>query len=718
MRSKVTIFALLLALTLSVFIAPSTSNAQAPVKRALLEEFTGSWCGWCPRGIYGIQLMEAKYPGQFIPVAFHNADPMVFPACDTMETSITGYPDAWLDRVAFNTTNLDTDPTTWDAQMTQIMAAPVAADVAVSNVTYDPVTRMLSAKVTAKFAIETVGDLRFNMYIIEDSVSGPAGSAYDQTNYLTNRAGYEVNPFFNLPAKVPSYQHMHVCRAVLGGVPGVAGIIPAQAAVGSTYSATFTTILPPYVKAQNASVVGFVFNDDPNDISNRQVVNADMKRVTNITKINSTSKLTATTSKQYITAARNGQTTQTITFSNAGTADVVAHVVVDNGTSTMPAGWSAIVAPSDVTVPAKGTATATLTFNAPAKAAFAIGTVGYWPAVAGELSVGTEISVGALSANTKYASFGGDGTVIKGMPAKYSDDFVALPLSAAIFSAYPVKDFEVGIFPNIAYLDYANLNGVPVPAVVPSINAMLTANKKVFITSTFGLFYCFDKTAPYYSAMNTAAVKTLFNTKLGIKFIALTARTVSNNPTTTNVTGFTGDVIGNGINFSAYYYQSDLFSITNTANTKPVLFLDDDQTTLGGFRYDNGTGQRLVYLNLNFGLVPDQTSANTLVAKSMEFLLNGENDVKTVNTTASALSVSANPFQGSTVINYNALPTEHNVTFSVVDMLGREVANLTPSAFGNTYSVNFDASDLANGAYVIIAHSSEGTHQIRVVNAQ
>ncbi|MFI5202435.1 MAG: hypothetical protein ACHQNE_08605, partial [Candidatus Kapaibacterium sp.] len=62
--------------------APSTAQAQN--RRVMLEEFTGAWCGWCPRGALAIQQIKEGYPGQIFAVSFHNDQGS--PQYDQMDT--------------------------------------------------------------------------------------------------------------------------------------------------------------------------------------------------------------------------------------------------------------------------------------------------------------------------------------------------------------------------------------------------------------------------------------------------------------------------------------------------------------------------------------------------------------------------------------------------------------------------------------------------------
>lgn len=70
-------------------------NTQ-PVHRPVLEEYTGTWCGYCPRGWVGLERMNALYPDDFIAISYHNNDPMAFTA--DYPADVPGFPYAMIDR--------------------------------------------------------------------------------------------------------------------------------------------------------------------------------------------------------------------------------------------------------------------------------------------------------------------------------------------------------------------------------------------------------------------------------------------------------------------------------------------------------------------------------------------------------------------------------------------------------------------------------------------
>jgi thiol-disulfide isomerase/thioredoxin len=68
-------------------------------KKAVVEDFTGTWCGWCPRLSYAASLVEEQTDKVFV-VGVHNRDQManIFSSTLEQEYIITGFPTAYIDR--------------------------------------------------------------------------------------------------------------------------------------------------------------------------------------------------------------------------------------------------------------------------------------------------------------------------------------------------------------------------------------------------------------------------------------------------------------------------------------------------------------------------------------------------------------------------------------------------------------------------------------------
>lgn len=69
-------------------------------RKVLMEEFTGTWCGYCPAGAVGMELLARDYPDTFVGVAAHysNGDPMEVSAYNQLVTEVSGFPSCFLNR--------------------------------------------------------------------------------------------------------------------------------------------------------------------------------------------------------------------------------------------------------------------------------------------------------------------------------------------------------------------------------------------------------------------------------------------------------------------------------------------------------------------------------------------------------------------------------------------------------------------------------------------
>lgn len=69
--------------------------SEVPVHQTLVEEYTGTWCGWCPRGYAALEYMRANEP-DFVVAAFHNRD--IMSVTGTYPVAPSGFPFMSLDR--------------------------------------------------------------------------------------------------------------------------------------------------------------------------------------------------------------------------------------------------------------------------------------------------------------------------------------------------------------------------------------------------------------------------------------------------------------------------------------------------------------------------------------------------------------------------------------------------------------------------------------------
>ncbi len=259
----------LLTLSLIGLFIILSSYLQAQVKNVLLEQFTGAWCGWCVDGSYIMEQIQEKYPDRVIGVKIHNGDSMAIPeeAIVRPPLGITGFPMGSIDRRSYSGA-IGLSRTSWEGACESFLQLTPKATVQVAYAIYEDI-RQVHATVFCTM-LETVNNpVKLNLYIVEDSCSG-TGTGWDQSNYLSNRAGYEDNPYYNKPAKIVGYQHMKVLRAMCGG-PWGTGDIPVPAMEGQTYSYSFTYDLANNWKIKDLHFIGLAQIDSPN---NKEILNS------------------------------------------------------------------------------------------------------------------------------------------------------------------------------------------------------------------------------------------------------------------------------------------------------------------------------------------------------------------------------------------------------------------------------------------------------------
>lgn len=276
-----------LALMAGLFLVVGSLAFAAPKKRVLVEEGTGAWCGFCPRGATTLANMIAKYPDQVVGVAWHNGggtnDKMTMTnEPDYSGAFINGYPNGTINRkrVSGSGTKIGLSDNAWEGAANAELAIPATVDVAVKNLKFDGATRTLSFDVNATFTSVPTQEVRFNGYIAEDSVSG-TGAGYDQHNYMGNgcSSADPSSPWYNFPCTITGFKHRHVMRQTIGGTWGDAGSL-SSVVVGTAYTKTYSVVIPAAWNEDKIMVVGLVQAYDAANAENRTVLNCASAELT------------------------------------------------------------------------------------------------------------------------------------------------------------------------------------------------------------------------------------------------------------------------------------------------------------------------------------------------------------------------------------------------------------------------------------------------------
>ncbi len=195
-----------------------------PVHRVLVEEYTGTWCGWCTRGLVAMHLLAETFGDDFIGVAYHNGDPMEIMASDEYPSPVSGFPSAYVER------NYGVDPYYGFDQsgfgikdvVEYLMGELAVASIDVKADWADEAKTQVKAQVESNFVMNAAGsDYGIEVMLVEDDMFGEAGTSWDQHNYYATMAdqyGSEPNlgQLCNMGETIEGYHFNDVLVATSG----------------------------------------------------------------------------------------------------------------------------------------------------------------------------------------------------------------------------------------------------------------------------------------------------------------------------------------------------------------------------------------------------------------------------------------------------------------------------------------------------------------------
>lgn len=239
----------------------SASELYYP-RKIVVEEATGTWCGYCPSGIEGIKYMNEHYPDNFIAIAIHD-DREMYPGDEYYEpfySIIESVPSAWINRLEL----VYPVPYEMENVMKNKGVAMIKAEVA--GVAGNHVT----VATETEFGFnDNATEYRIAYVVTEDNV-GP----YYQTNFYSDPSAPDnpdglLNWWVHQDSQV-KILYNDVARGIYD-YNGIPGLLPAEVRMGEKYNSEYTLTLPDNVQdAHNASIVTLLL-----DTHSGEILNAD-----------------------------------------------------------------------------------------------------------------------------------------------------------------------------------------------------------------------------------------------------------------------------------------------------------------------------------------------------------------------------------------------------------------------------------------------------------
>ncbi len=247
--------------------------SSIPVKNVVIEDHTGAWCQFCPDATVTINNIVNVFANA-IAVSVHNGDAMVIPAGTAIQQAfVEGYPASVVDHFKFAEypTIATTTRSQWSSRVQIRSQHIVPVSVSIERAGWEASARTLSVVINISFVGELTEEVRMNLWILEDSVTG-TGSGYNQANFYNNTPGH---PFQGRGNPIIGFVHDYTLRETLGGAWGIPNSLPPSGlADGQSYTYRFDHVLPAQFDEKHIRLVALVQQFDELNVERRQIYNA------------------------------------------------------------------------------------------------------------------------------------------------------------------------------------------------------------------------------------------------------------------------------------------------------------------------------------------------------------------------------------------------------------------------------------------------------------
>jgi len=232
----------LISETIIVEIMPTPITFKQNV---VVEDFTGTWCGWCPRVSEAVRLLKQETSDAIV-VAIHNGDPMQFSGEGTIRAAfnVTGFPTALINRQERWSSPQPSNVSQVTSKIGKKAYASLAMESTVSGDVLD-----LKVKVMMGYSYKS---MKLAVYMLED------GLVYDQRNFTSYYGGADP---------IRDFVHDDVLRRSLTDVFGD-DIPQDQVGHNKTFTRDFQYAIPPSYDKNKVKLVAFVTTGSERDIIN------------------------------------------------------------------------------------------------------------------------------------------------------------------------------------------------------------------------------------------------------------------------------------------------------------------------------------------------------------------------------------------------------------------------------------------------------------------
>ena len=221
---------------LAISLTAISSNAQEIKHRPLIEEYTGLWCQWCPRGHVAMEMIEEQYGDDQVSISYHVNDAMA--VTQTFVVNVMGIPVGTVDRGPlidpyYGETEREDFAISRNIEAAMALETPVEIQVG---------AELIGNKVNVRTTVTAAEDIDNANYQIGYvlTCSGLSNSSWRQMNEYSSYRGKDT--FKGTPLEPLTEESVYIRGMVyntvavdVSGMRGVNGSLPASLTAGETY---------------------------------------------------------------------------------------------------------------------------------------------------------------------------------------------------------------------------------------------------------------------------------------------------------------------------------------------------------------------------------------------------------------------------------------------------------------------------------------------------
>lgn len=200
--------------------------SERPTVMPVVEEFTGTWCGFCPWGIIGMKKAHERFGEEVALIAVHcnRADPMAIDAYYPVEDAYcTGYPGSRINRA-----EADVYPSYLDDGINDALERVTQASIEVTARWSNNYKTAIDFSTKTNFNYsDDNGQYGIAFILVEDGLTG-SGSSWAQHNYLSGGGDSDdpdISFWYNSGEYVTGIAYDHVAVAAWEVMNGISGSV-------------------------------------------------------------------------------------------------------------------------------------------------------------------------------------------------------------------------------------------------------------------------------------------------------------------------------------------------------------------------------------------------------------------------------------------------------------------------------------------------------------